>query len=171
MVLGVFLGIKPVENTTLGVCKGSLIILIDNNQFNLFIFYLKITIYPLLMFFIGYILCINYYCFWGNFLIYTIFVGVIFKNIIIGCFFDGFWGIIGIVIFWLPIICVSSFFYFCYLTDLYENISGLGRKSMFIPYKLSCRRLRPIFINRCLFVFMFNFVFGSIMIIFFKIFT
>lgn len=99
--------------------QGNIIILIKLNDFNVFWYLLKCSLFFALIYAVALLSKLHFFAFIGNFAVLLIFFRIVFRALILSFMFDGFFALVFFLFYWLPMLVFSLICYFRLMCRIY----------------------------------------------------
>lgn len=124
---GLFAGLLMSVNINKEVeFQGNIIILIKQNNFNVFWYFLKCSLFFALIYAVALLSRLHFFAFVGNFAVLLIFFRIVFRALFLSFIFDGFFAPVFFLFYWLPMMVFSLICYFSLMCKIFF-ILGYGR--------------------------------------------
>jgi len=146
--------------------KNCIYIQIQNGDFNLFMFYLKIFLPIMMLFILSFLLSLNLYLFMASYVIMYIFIRKFFLYLFASCLISGICGYLCLILCWIPLIIVISVVYCKFFLKISEYICNCPHyKYKYItPYSCGWKKTRIILLKYILYTNIFALIYGSLLI-------
>lgn len=167
VVLGILLAFSGISDAINECKKLSFIGEIGNKTFNVFLFEIKIIMVPLSFLIITYFLSINYFLFFGSFILILITSRYVFKWVILMIACDTIYGLLSLLIVILPCGIVLWLGYMVFFVKTLEVIANTPcrKKFAFFPYTLNFRYIKPLMKNYALRIILPVFIYTNLIIL------